>query len=282
MFSTVQVHTGTSDVHKQLNIWRSDSYAPHSNYRHFAALITLIIYLSMLICSLPILWHPSCVEQAMQKGVQLSVIKRFKIYFTVCTLSVMQILTVFVRVSDPHWFNADPDTDPDPAFLLIADPDSGSGSRVWWPKIEKNYSWKKIKFFFWLKTKIYLSQGLHKGRPSYRRSLQPSKENIQHFKTWKFYTFSIFVGHFCPPGSGSGSAIWMRIRIRIQQLKLMRIRIRIRIRNPGFCLLWKGSFNIIFFYFFSVSDYVRLFLYFHSVSCLVVPDSFSYSLVYKL
>ncbi len=43
------------------------------------------------------------------------------------------------RVSDPHWFNADPD----PAFFLIADPDSGSGSRgsgsrVWWPKIEKN------------------------------------------------------------------------------------------------------------------------------------------------
>ncbi len=33
-------------------------------------------------------------------------------------------------VSDPHWFNADPDTDPDPAFFLIADPDSGSGSRT--------------------------------------------------------------------------------------------------------------------------------------------------------
>ncbi len=27
------------------------------------------------------------------------------------------------RVSDPYWFNADPDTDPDPAFFLIADPD---------------------------------------------------------------------------------------------------------------------------------------------------------------
>jgi hypothetical protein len=38
--------------------------------------------------------------------------------------------TIFPRVSDPHWFNADPDTDPDPAFFLIADPDSGSGSRI--------------------------------------------------------------------------------------------------------------------------------------------------------
>jgi hypothetical protein len=52
------------------------------------------------------------------------------------------------RVSNPHWFNADPDTDPDPTFFLIAvsdsgsrsriripDPDPGSGSRVWWSKI---------------------------------------------------------------------------------------------------------------------------------------------------
>jgi len=37
----------------------------------------------------------------------------------------------------------------------------------------------EIKFiFFKSKVAIYLSLGLHKGRPSYRRSLQPSKENI--------------------------------------------------------------------------------------------------------
>jgi hypothetical protein len=29
---------------------------------------------------------------------------------------------------------------------------------------------------------MYLSLGLFKGLPSYRRSLQPSKENIQHIK----------------------------------------------------------------------------------------------------
>ncbi len=69
-----------------------------------------------------------------------------------------------------------------------------------------------------------LSLGLHKGRPSYRRSLQPSKENIQYLKTWKSWPF-LCVCHFCPPGSGS--ALWMRIRI--QQLKLMRI----RIQNPA-------------------------------------------------
>jgi hypothetical protein len=37
-------------------------------------------------------------------------------------------------------------------------------------------------FSFFSKTTIYLSVGLHKGRPSYKRSLQFSKENIQHFK----------------------------------------------------------------------------------------------------
>jgi hypothetical protein len=42
---------------------------------------------------------------------------------------------------------------------------------------------KKLNFFGGSKPTIYLSQGHHKGRPSYRRSLQLSKENIQHFKT---------------------------------------------------------------------------------------------------
>ncbi len=74
-----------------------------------------------------------------------------------------------------------------------------------WKKISAG---KKIKFFFLSKTAIYLSLGLHKVCPSYRKSLQLTKEAIQHFKTW---IFSSFVGHFCPPGSGSG----FRIRIRI-------------------------------------------------------------------
>jgi hypothetical protein len=77
---------------------------------------------------------------------------------------------------------------------------------------EKNLQLKKFKIFFWSKIAIYLSLGLHKGRPSYRRSLQPSNENIQHFQTWNFLIFfSIFVGHFLTSliriqsVSGSGS-----------------------------------------------------------------------------
>jgi hypothetical protein len=41
----------------------------------------------------------------------------------------------------------------------------------------------KIYKSFLSKTTIYLFLGLHKGCPSYRRSFQLPKENIQHFKT---------------------------------------------------------------------------------------------------
>ncbi len=48
-------------------------------------------------------------------------------------------------------------------------------------------------------------QGLHKERPSYRRSLQLSKENVQHFKTWDFIIFFNFYGLFLPS--------WIRIQL---------------------------------------------------------------------
>ncbi len=66
---------------------------------------------------------------------------------------------------------------------------------------EKISRWKKYSIFL-SKTTIYLSIGLYKGRSSYRRSLQPLKEEnhpaLQNMKL----IFSIFVGHFWPPGSG--------------------------------------------------------------------------------
>ncbi len=57
---------------------------------------------------------------------------------------------------------------------------------------------------FWSKNAIYLSLGLHKVRPSYRRSLQLSKEAIQHFKH-ELLKFFYFCGSFLPS--------WIRIRI---------------------------------------------------------------------
>ncbi len=76
----------------------------------------------------------------------------------------------------------------------------------WWPKIKKKKIQLKLflNLIFWSKIAIYLFLCLHKGRPNYRRSLQPSKENILHFKTWNFLTFLKFCRSFCPPGTESG------------------------------------------------------------------------------
>ncbi len=93
--------------------------------------------------------------------------------------------------------------------------DSGSGSSTlgWIPiriqgfddqKLKKKLQLKKKFHIFFIKTAIYLSLGLHKGRPIYRRSLPPSKEYIQGVKTWYFLTLSYFCGSFL--------SSWIRIR----------------------------------------------------------------------
>ncbi len=61
-----------------------------------------------------------------------------------------------------------------------------------WKKIQRNF----IKIFFLIKICIY----------SYRKSLQPSKENIQHFKEWNLIYSFWFCGSFLP------SWIWIRIQ----------------------------------------------------------------------
>jgi hypothetical protein len=115
-------------------------------------------------------------------------------------------------------FNAHPDTNPDPAFFCQCESRYGSGSRsrskVLITKDWNKFTAEKKIIFIWSNIAFYLSLGLHKGRPSYIRSLHPSEENISHFKiTWIFFPF---VGLFGPPGSGSRSSRpkWMRIRIR--------------------------------------------------------------------
>ncbi len=65
-----------------------------------------------------------------------------------------------------------------------------SGSRVF---IAKNWREKtqpkNFSFFFFIQNCNLYIPGLHKGRPSYRRSLKPSKENIQHIQKWNLLTF---------------------------------------------------------------------------------------------
>ncbi len=101
-------------------------------------------------------------------------------------------------------------------------------------KLIKNLQMKKCIIIFLSKIAIYLSLGLHKGRPSYRKILQPSKKNIHHFKKHDISNFFyIFVCNFCPSGSGSGSGFLIRIWIRIHWPDW----IRIEIPNPKHCCL---------------------------------------------
>ncbi len=93
-----------------------------------------------------------------------------------------------------------------------------------WPKLWKNVQLKK--YFCWSKIAIYLSLGHYKGRPSYRRSLQPSKENIRSdtskHEISKF--FAIIVGHFAllDPNPDTDPLTWLN-----------QDPIRLRIRNTG-------------------------------------------------
>ncbi len=129
---------------------------------------------------------------------------------------------------------------------------SGSGSRCWgWrpiriqgfndQKLKKNYSWNKKLNFFWSKTAIYLSLGLHKVWPSCRRSLQLLKEAIQHFKTWTFTNFFLllwFIFALLDPDPDPLALLNtdpIRIRIRNPARILSRMEvidwIKIRIKN---------------------------------------------------
>jgi hypothetical protein len=84
------------------------------------------------------------------------------------------------RVLDPYSF--DPDPDPDSAFK--AGDQSGSRSRdLMTKKLRKKITAEKKFNFFWIKNCNLPIPSLHTVCPNYRRSLQLSKEAIQHFKT---------------------------------------------------------------------------------------------------
>ncbi len=67
-------------------------------------------------------------------------------------------------------------------------------TRKWRKKIQQKF------FYIFSRSKIAIY-----SCPNNRKSLQPSKENIQDFKKWNFLTFSYVCGSFLPS--------WIRIRI---------------------------------------------------------------------
>ncbi len=141
-----------------------------------------------------------CIQRRLQ--MQLSMARKFTLQPYRRSVFRIRIHFLWIRIRI-QWIRMEANTDPDPIRI------QGFNDQ----KFKKISAEKK-------KTAIYLSLGLHKVCPGYRRSLQLTKEAIQHFKTW---IFSTFVGHLCPPGSGSGSVFKLRIRIRIQWSDWIRI-----------------------------------------------------------
>ncbi len=80
-------------------------------------------------------------------------------------------------------------------------------------KLQKNYSWNFFFYFFLSKIAIYLSLSLHKGRPSYRRSLQPtsSTSNMRLLTITFFYCCGSFLPSWIRIQSESGSETLRKI-----------------------------------------------------------------------
>jgi ribosome recycling factor len=110
----------------------------------------------------------------------VSLVQIANIYFSIKRVIVIAVLRIrihFIRIRIQRFrLNTDPNLDP--IRIRIQ-----SGSRALMTKNVRKKLLLKKKKNFKSKTTVYLSLGLHKERPSYRRSLQISKEAIQHFKT---------------------------------------------------------------------------------------------------
>jgi hypothetical protein len=79
-----------------------------------------------------------------------------------------------------------------------------SGPKVLMTKKLKKFTAGTQIYIFVSKIAIYLSLGLHKERPSYKRSLNSAlKREHPALQDMKFLNF--FMGHFCSVGSGAGS-----------------------------------------------------------------------------
>ncbi len=115
---------------------------------------------------------------------------------------------------------------------------------------EKNTAEDLIKIFFWSKLAIYLSLGIIKERPSYRRSLRPSKENIQPFK-WNFVTFLFFlwvIFALLDPDP-------IRMRIRTFKLQIRHpIRHEIWLRILDFKMPAKNKYFVHISFFYIITD----------------------------
>jgi hypothetical protein len=109
--------------------------------------------------------------------------------------AVFRIRIHLIRIRIQH-FRLNNDLDPDLYQIRI----QGFKDR----KLKKIYS-GKILNFLGSKTTIYLSLFSIKGRPKLQKKPSALKKEHPALQSMIFLNFSIFVGHFYPPGCGSGT-----------------------------------------------------------------------------
>ncbi len=98
---------------------------------------------------------------------------------------------------------------------------AGSGSRV---LMTQNWKMLRLKNILIVDQKLQFIISRRPWRTSkVQEKPSASKENIQHFKTWNFFTFSIFVGQFYPRGSGSSRPKSMRIHADLDPQSMFRL-----------------------------------------------------------
>ncbi len=103
---------------------------------------------------------------------------------------------VHSKVTDPHWFNVDPD--PYPAFFLLADPHPG----FWWPKID---CWKFHLYFFYQILQFTYPEASIKDAQAAGEAFSPQK------RTFSTSKHEIYFCYYC----GSLLTSWIRVRIGI-------------------------------------------------------------------
>ncbi len=108
----------------------------------------------------------------------------------------------FFSVVDPYLLN------PDPAFQVNPDPDLIRILND--KKCFKKYKWKYFLFLFLIKN--CNPQASIKDVQNTGEAFSPQKRTSRTSKYEIYSLLSIFVGYFCPPGSGSGLRIRTRIR----------------------------------------------------------------------
>jgi hypothetical protein len=137
-------------------------------------------------------------------------------------MGILSICTAVFRIRIGFWFQCGSGSS------ISGQCGSGSGiliQCVMTKNLKKCTAEKKlIRYIFCLsKVAIYMYLSFHKGRLSYRRSLQPSKENIQHFKTWNFFFFLFLSVIFALLDPDPKHWIVQYLNIPLRQHKLERV-----------------------------------------------------------